>query len=100
MKITILSAWEKIDWSQNSFGIYGYDIIIDQQLRPWLIEVNKCPALAPNTQVLKVLLPRFFEDVAKVMIDYNENKNCDTGELELLLNYDKIKEPTEARNDE
>ncbi len=34
------------------------------------------------------------------MIDFQQDKNCDTGELELLLNYDKIKEPTEARNDE
>ena len=49
---------------------------------------------------MKTLLPRFFEDVAKVMFDFQEDKNIDTGELELLLNYDKIKEPTETRNDE
>lgn len=53
MKITILAAWEKVTWGDNGVGIYGYDIIIDETFRPWLIEVNKSPALNPDTQILK-----------------------------------------------
>ena len=53
----------------------------------WLIEVNKCPCMAYSTGVTKTLIPKFMEDMAKVLVDKKVDPEAETGLLELLLEF-------------
>ena len=37
------------------FELFGFDVLLNERLRPWLIEVNTCPALGTGTVVDKAV---------------------------------------------
>lgn len=39
------------------FGLYGYDFMIDQEMKVWLIEINVNPAITTNTNTLLQAIP-------------------------------------------
>lgn len=43
--LTLLSHTAQIPTSVNCFEFFGFDVLIDSCLRPWLLEVNLSPAL-------------------------------------------------------
>lgn len=48
--------------SKNSFELYGLDIIIDENLKPWLLEVNACPSFTATTKEDEELKVNMLDD--------------------------------------
>jgi len=49
--------------------IFGYDFILDENIRPWLIEVNTNPCLEESSGLLRKLIPRMIDDSLKLTLD-------------------------------
>mmetsp|Transcript_12148 Transcript_12148/g.18348 ORF Transcript_12148/g.18348 Transcript_12148/m.18348 type:complete len:420 (-) Transcript_12148:183-1442(-) len=45
----LLAVQQIMIHDKHCFELYGYDLIIDADLRPWLLEVNASPSLSANT---------------------------------------------------
>lgn len=49
---TLKGVQDAMDHRPNTFEVYGFDLILDEDLRPWVIEVNLSPACAERTDWL------------------------------------------------
>ena len=53
MKQTVIWSLEcvqdMVENRKNSMELYGYDFMIDEDLNPWLIEINSSPAMDYST---------------------------------------------------
>lgn len=54
---------------QNSFEIFGYDFMLDEDMKPWLIEVNTNPCLELSSPYLARLIPAMVENTLKIAVD-------------------------------
>jgi hypothetical protein len=59
------------NFKKHTFEIFGYDFMIDEKLKPWLIEVNTNPCLDVTSKLLGSYLPRMINDAFKITLDVN-----------------------------
>jgi len=53
---------------KHCFECYGYDVMIDENLKPWLIEVNASPSLAATTEPDRIMKTCLMDDVLRVVV--------------------------------
>jgi tubulin--tyrosine ligase like protein 10 len=59
---------DKLDRKFGCFELFGFDFLLDDNLNPYLIEINTNPAIYTDTQVQKDLLPKLVEDIVKMSL--------------------------------
>ncbi|KAG7384632.1 putative tubulin polyglutamylase ttll1 [Phytophthora pseudosyringae] len=52
----------------HCFECYGYDIIVDDNLKPWLVEVNASPSLSTTTREDRNMKSRLLRDVLELAV--------------------------------
>ena len=54
---------------KGSFEIFGYDLMFDIDLNPYLIEINTNPGLEISSPLISILVPRMIDDALRLTID-------------------------------
>jgi len=65
------SVYKKIDPSRlhNSFEIFGYDFMIDENFKVYLIECNTNPSLEVCCPLLARIVPELLDNSLKLVMD-------------------------------
>lgn len=96
--------------SKHSFELYGYDVMIDSDLKPWLIEVNASPSLAPTTEPDRILKMGLINDTLDVVMPpewFNEDSKKGTnlctsakvGQYNLIIDEGSSSQGEEKKKD-
>ena len=51
------------------FEIFGYDFILDNDFKLWILEINNNPGLSISSPVIEKLVPRMMDDAFRLTID-------------------------------
>ncbi|OON17264.1 Tubulin-tyrosine ligase family protein [Opisthorchis viverrini] len=91
---------------RHCFECYGYDIIIDDTFKPWLIEVNASPSLSATTASDRILKYKLVNDVINIVVpnglipDAKGSKTVSReqmGQFDLLYDEEKAMEEANAQ---
>ncbi|XP_033218009.1 probable tubulin polyglutamylase TTLL1 [Belonocnema kinseyi] len=88
---------------RHCFECYGYDIIIDNKLKPWLIEVNASPSLTSTTVNDRILKYKLIDSIISLVLppdgipDVRWNK-CPTQDA--MANFDLLLDEELAAQDD
>jgi hypothetical protein len=68
---TILSCKKYLNRNNRKycFQLFGYDFILDQNFKTWLIEINTNPGIDETTPHLAMIIPRMINDLFKLTLD-------------------------------
>lgn len=54
---------------KHCFELLGYDFLIDEDFRLWLIEINTNPYFGVPNKFIEKLLPKMMDDLLDILVD-------------------------------
>eukprot|EP00949_MAST-11_sp_MAST-11-sp1_P001267 g1267.t1 len=77
--LTLLTALKTVQSYPQCFELFGFDIMLDENLKPWIIEVNCSPALGEDCDTDRRVKPSLLLDVVESLhLRQFERKNSTT----------------------
>lgn len=64
---SLVAVEDKMNHQPCCFEVFGYDVLIDDNLRPWLLEVNASPSLARENQLDVRVKNAMIEDTIRLI---------------------------------
>ena len=74
--ISLKSVQSVIINDKHCFEMYGYDILIEDNLKPWLIEVNASPSLSTTTEADRKLKMSVLESICGISMVSRHDERC------------------------
>ena len=71
-KWSLMCASECIEHRKNSWELYGFDFMVDDNYNTWLIEINSSPACDYSTPVTERYVQKALVELLKVTLDMRE----------------------------
>ena len=86
---------------KHCFECYGYDLLIDSHLKPWLIEVNASPSLMSTTVSDRQMKTKLIHDIIEIVVPQKlpimnkvDNDTSDTSNFTLLHDENNVMKTT------
>jgi tubulin monoglycylase TTLL3/8 len=102
VRMSLKCGQDAVYGRKNSFELFGYDFMVDEDFNVWLIEINSSPDLSYSTPITEELVQAVSEDIAKVSVDWNcanrmqrkrgkkDAPDVDTGDFELIYRGEEL----------
>ena len=90
MTNSILACQEWLGHRENSHTLLGYDLMLDEALNVWLIEINSSPAMDFSTPITEKLVKELLTTgMPRLLIDGMNGKEALDGE-NFTDNFERI----------
>lgn len=72
----MVCAQNDIQYNPSCFEVYGFDIIIDQDFKCWLLEINSSPSLSRDTLLDDLIKQKMIDDTIALLdpIDFDRKR--------------------------
>eukprot|EP01112_Ceratiomyxa_fruticulosa_P003050 TRINITY_DN13454_c0_g1_i1.p1 TRINITY_DN13454_c0_g1~~TRINITY_DN13454_c0_g1_i1.p1 ORF type:complete len:539 (-),score=87.54 TRINITY_DN13454_c0_g1_i1:523-2028(-) len=101
--LTILSIIPELPKNKSCFEMFGFDILVDENLRPWLLEVNFSPSLGCDCVPDELVKEPLVRDIIDTVCDENNNNNAEgfiqpKGGFELIFPFNETTQKLSHRD--
>jgi hypothetical protein len=81
---------------KHMFELFGFDFLLDEDFRLWLLEINTNPFLGTPNKYMESLVPTMIEDLIQLTVDpifKPKNPSCTESGFELLYREESYNLP-------